>query len=293
VGAALGVDEYAAQKRVSRALEKLRKFFAKRGIASTVAIIAAALSANSVHAAPAGLAATVSATAIKGSAVAVSTLTLVKGTLKVMAWIKSKTVIAVGAGTLLTGAAVLVMHAQEDQNRQQEQAIRAEEQQIREQEQQPNLSPEQRQQLEDRLDQLRAQQDQLRAAQNQLYEQDPNPFVHPSLKVSPFTKVRFDGPKVFVTFQGTESELAAINGVSTPDLLAFCSQKYGASLAQKRFAEDLVIVLYDVGQPANSNNTVSVTVVDPATGQQKTVPNAVMTEENRRAVYTALPPEQQ
>src|SRR5580698_4782049 len=55
VGAALGVNEYAAQKRVSRALEKLRKFFIKRGVSSTAAVIAGSISANSVHTAPAGL----------------------------------------------------------------------------------------------------------------------------------------------------------------------------------------------------------------------------------------------
>ena len=32
VGAALGCEENAAQKRVNRALEKLRKFFTKRGV---------------------------------------------------------------------------------------------------------------------------------------------------------------------------------------------------------------------------------------------------------------------
>ncbi len=40
VGAALGASEDAAKMRVSRALEKLRKFFTKRGVSSTTAIIA-------------------------------------------------------------------------------------------------------------------------------------------------------------------------------------------------------------------------------------------------------------
>ncbi len=52
VGAALGASEDAAKKRVNRALEKLRKFFSKRGIASTTAIFTGAISANSVQAAP-------------------------------------------------------------------------------------------------------------------------------------------------------------------------------------------------------------------------------------------------
>jgi RNA polymerase sigma factor (sigma-70 family) len=101
VGTALGAGEDTARKRVSRALEKLRKIFAKRGVASTTAIISGAISANSVQAAPAGLATTIAATAVKGSAGAVSTLTLVKGTLKIMTYAKIKFAISVAAAIVL------------------------------------------------------------------------------------------------------------------------------------------------------------------------------------------------
>ena len=90
-GRALGASEDAAKMRVNRALEKLRKFFSKRGVALSGAVIAGAVSANSVHAAPVGLAISVTATAAKGSAAAASTLTLVKGALKLMAWTKITT----------------------------------------------------------------------------------------------------------------------------------------------------------------------------------------------------------
>ena len=73
VGSALGASEAAAKMRVNRALEKLRKFFSKRGIVLSATLIAGAVSANSVHAAPVGLAISVTATAAKGSAVAAST----------------------------------------------------------------------------------------------------------------------------------------------------------------------------------------------------------------------------
>jgi len=168
VGAALGMSEEAAKKRVSRALEKLRHFFHRRGVALSAAAIVTAVSANSVQAAPVGLATTITATVLKGSAVAASTLALVKGTLNIMAWIKIKTVIVISAGTLLAGAAVLTLQQQEQQTRAQEQQIRVEEQQIRAQEQQPDLSPAQRQQLEGRLAQLRDEQNQLRSGQNKL-----------------------------------------------------------------------------------------------------------------------------
>ena len=102
VGAVLGVDEYAAQKRVARALGKLHAFFTKRGVRSTAGIIAGAISANSVQTAPALLAKSVTAVAIaKGATASVSTLTLIKGASKIMAWIKIKTTIAIGMGILL------------------------------------------------------------------------------------------------------------------------------------------------------------------------------------------------
>ena len=107
VGAALGASEDAAKMRVNRALEKLRKFFTKRGVSSTTAIIAGAISANSVQAAPVALAKSVTAVAIaKGAAASGSTLTLIKGALKIMAWTKMKTAVAVGillAATATTG----------------------------------------------------------------------------------------------------------------------------------------------------------------------------------------------
>ena len=121
VAAALKLTEAAAHKRVARALEKLRAFFNKRGISATTAIIAESVAANSVHAAPVGLADTISAAALaKGAAAPISTLTLAKGALKIMAWTKVKTAIAASAGILLAGTAIVgvkkieVYHANRD-----------------------------------------------------------------------------------------------------------------------------------------------------------------------------------
>ena len=55
VGAALGLEERAAQKRVARGLEKLRAIFAKRGVDSTATGIAETISANSIQVAPLAL----------------------------------------------------------------------------------------------------------------------------------------------------------------------------------------------------------------------------------------------
>ena len=109
VGTALGANEEAAKKRVNRALEKLRTFFARRGVSSTTAIIAGAISANSVQAAPVALAKSVTAVAIaKGATASGSTLTLIKGALKIMAWTKAKTAIVIGAGVLLAAGTTTV-----------------------------------------------------------------------------------------------------------------------------------------------------------------------------------------
>jgi len=110
VGLALGASEDAAKMRVNRALEKLRKIFSRRGVTLSAALIAGAVSAGSVQAAPAGLAATISTVAIaKGAAAGGSTLTLVKGALKIMAWTKAKTAIVVGVTILATGTATTVV----------------------------------------------------------------------------------------------------------------------------------------------------------------------------------------
>src|ERR1035437_1387372 len=112
VGAALGGSEDAAKMRVNRAVEKLRKFFAKRGVALTATVIAGAVATNSVQAAPVGLAVTISATAAKGAAVAATITTLVKGTLKIMTYAKLKLAIGITAGILLAGGATTMVISQ-------------------------------------------------------------------------------------------------------------------------------------------------------------------------------------
>jgi hypothetical protein len=111
VSTALGVSEDAAKKRVSRALEKLRRIFLKRGVDSTTANIGETISANSIQAAPVALAKSITAVALaKGATASTSTLTLIKGALKLMAWTKAKVAIAAVAGVILaTSVSVVVV----------------------------------------------------------------------------------------------------------------------------------------------------------------------------------------
>lgn len=110
VGTALGASENAAKMRINRAVEKLRLFFSRRGIVVSVAMLTAAISANSVQSAPATLAKTAATVALaKGATATAPTLTLIKGVLKIMAWTKTKTVIVAGVATLLVAGTATVV----------------------------------------------------------------------------------------------------------------------------------------------------------------------------------------
>jgi RNA polymerase sigma factor (sigma-70 family) len=69
VGQTLGTSEDAAQKRVSRAVDRLRAYFAQHGVGVGAGALALMLSASAVSAAPTGLAATISAAVVVAGAV--------------------------------------------------------------------------------------------------------------------------------------------------------------------------------------------------------------------------------
>jgi RNA polymerase sigma factor (sigma-70 family) len=102
IGAAMGMSEEAAKKRVNRAVEKLRRFFTGRGVVLPAAVMTTAISAFSVQAAPAGM--VVSAT---GATASSSTLLFIKATLDKMLWAKLKTSIAGGMAVLLAAGLVI------------------------------------------------------------------------------------------------------------------------------------------------------------------------------------------
>ena len=111
VGSVLGVGEDAARKRVHRCLDQLTQFFRRRGFAVPAIAAGAPLFTLSSHAAPAGLAASATTAGLAAhSAASTSTLTLIKGALKIMALTKAKTaVVAVAAVILATGTTAIVI----------------------------------------------------------------------------------------------------------------------------------------------------------------------------------------
>jgi RNA polymerase sigma factor (sigma-70 family) len=76
VGTTLGISDDAAQKRVSRAVDRLREFFAKRGVTVGASGLAVVISANAVQAAPVGLALTITTAATLAGATLATTATV-------------------------------------------------------------------------------------------------------------------------------------------------------------------------------------------------------------------------
>ena len=108
VGTALGTTEEAAKKRVTRALEKLRAHFARRGIAVSASVLALAMTANAIQAAPAGLATTL-ATGSLAAASSIGTSGLAAGLIKLLlAKAQSKT--ALLTALVLLGLSGLILY---------------------------------------------------------------------------------------------------------------------------------------------------------------------------------------
>jgi RNA polymerase sigma factor (sigma-70 family) len=107
VGEMLAIREDAARKRVTRAVDNLRKFFVKRGVALSVAAIGAVLSTRVVQAVPAGMEEIIAATAVKALPAGGSTWVLLKGTLKLMTYAKVK-VVATAACAAVVVAVIAV-----------------------------------------------------------------------------------------------------------------------------------------------------------------------------------------
>jgi RNA polymerase sigma factor (sigma-70 family) len=120
----LGTSEEAAQKRVSRAVERLREFFAQRGVTVGASGLVAVLSANAVQAAPVELAVTISAAVLAGTAV--STATAIVATKAIAMTTLQKTAVAATVA-VLAGAGIYEAHQashlrEQNQTLQQQQA---------------------------------------------------------------------------------------------------------------------------------------------------------------------------
>ena len=121
IGRVLGGSEDAAQKRVARALEKLRVLLAHRGVARSGAALTAVLTTQAVTAAPAGLAASAASSAMLSAVVGGG---VGWGIFSFMAMTKLK--LAVGA-LVATGVGVTLVleHQIQEQFREENASLRA------------------------------------------------------------------------------------------------------------------------------------------------------------------------
>jgi RNA polymerase sigma factor (sigma-70 family) len=96
----LGVSDDAAQKRVSRAVDRLREFFAKRGVTVGTSGLVLIISANAVQAAPVGLAITISTAAVLTGTTLITTATATKAiAMTITQKVLITTVLAASVGT--------------------------------------------------------------------------------------------------------------------------------------------------------------------------------------------------
>ena len=97
VGRTMGVSADAARKRVDRALEKLRRFFAQKGVTVGAVALPVLLAERTVHAAPFVVA------ALQSGAPSTAALLLSKGTLKIMAVSATQKIVLLCAACLSVG----------------------------------------------------------------------------------------------------------------------------------------------------------------------------------------------
>jgi RNA polymerase sigma factor (sigma-70 family) len=108
VGESLKISDDAAQKRVSRAVERLREFFSKQKIIIGASGLAVLISANAVQSAPIGLVATISSAAVLAGT-AVHTSTIIAATKTIAMTALQKTFIA-AALTAAIGTGIYEAH---------------------------------------------------------------------------------------------------------------------------------------------------------------------------------------
>jgi len=114
VGVELGISEEAARKRVSRALDKLRGIFGKRGVALSTGLLTTALAAQAGAAAPAGLGATIVASALTGlTAASATAITATQTTTTLMNLFNLKTAAAILGAAAVTGTTTYLVQERE------------------------------------------------------------------------------------------------------------------------------------------------------------------------------------
>lgn len=119
MGRSWGLTDDAAQKRVSRSLDKLRRFFARRGVATSSTALVAAMNGPAMSAAPAGLAAAIAPVALLEGAAAGGGLAALTTTLIMGAKIKT----AIATSVVVLAATTIVVQQRESRRLRAELAV--------------------------------------------------------------------------------------------------------------------------------------------------------------------------
>ena len=121
LGVALGTNEEAARKRVTRALDKLHAILKRRGVAFSAATLGTVLAGEAVTAAPVGLAASIAGAALSSAATGTETAFTL---LQYMTATKLKTSIAAAILIASVVAPLLVQHQAQARLQIQEEVLR-------------------------------------------------------------------------------------------------------------------------------------------------------------------------
>jgi RNA polymerase sigma factor (sigma-70 family) len=108
IGVALGINEDTAQKRVSRAVDKLRHLLLKRGVAISAVALTGLLATHAAQFAPAGLGASIAAAALSKVAGSAPVLALLQQVLRQSVW--PKLAMSATAALALAGLTGAVSH---------------------------------------------------------------------------------------------------------------------------------------------------------------------------------------
>lgn len=101
-------------------------------------------------------------------------------------------------------------------------------------------------------------------------------------KISPFTEVRFDDERVIVTYEKQEYQWIEVDEIQVESMISAAKWRFGF-VWQKRIAEDMVDVLWGMGH--RPKETVRLRLKDLKTGEVLEIAEALMTGDNRSAVY--------
>jgi len=202
IGQILGSNEDAAQKRVSRALEKLRVLLKKRGSQISTVTIAAILTSNAVSAVPAGLATSISASVLAGEAVT-SGLTLTF--LKIMTLTKIKVGILTVIATATIATPVIVQQHQTIAHLQRENVVLSEKVTKATEANDEKM----------KVDQQLAQTRQIAASQPKLAESQQNELLRLRNEVGLLREEKKKNEQLKATLAQSQAKLAQVNSQET------------------------------------------------------------------------------